>query len=137
MIRYLFGRIAASISNRSGRKRAAAARDMKTMGAFRPAGGVGRDAGEGAARAAPDDLLARAMVSVGLDFDRLSRRDSPWLREMRLTCRSCNARGRCRRDLGTGDFARRYRHYCANADSFALLAAAERSLPRQEPRQEH
>ncbi|HRP78806.1 MAG TPA: hypothetical protein PL183_06845 [Aquamicrobium sp.] len=94
------------------------------MGAFRPAGGVGRDAGEGAARAAPDDLLARAMVSVGLDFDRLSRRDSPWLREMRLTCRSCNARGR-------------YRHYCANADSFALLAAAERSLPRQEPRQEH
>ena len=141
MLRYLFGRIAASISTRTGWKRAAAARDAGardtgTMGAYRPAGGAGLDAGEDApgSRVSPDDLLARAMVSIGLDFTRC---EGLLLHEMRLVCRSCNARGRCRRDLGTGDFARRYRHYCPNAESLALLVAAEHSRSDGTPRQEH
>jgi hypothetical protein len=149
MIRHLFGRIAAllrpaSISTRTGRKRMAATKDLGKdlgkMAAGRPAGCVGQDAGQdaAAARISPDDLLAGAMMSLGIDFDRLARCDSPWLAEMRFACRACSARSRCRRDLATGDFTRRYRHYCRNADSLALLAAAEQHLPdTPRTRQEH
>ena len=121
MIRYLFGRIAAlwrpaAIAPRPRRGRAGeiggAARDEETMGPHQPA-----------LRASPDDLLISAMASLGIDGNRLAVHGSPWFAEMRRACRTCDARSRCRRDLATGDFARRYRHYCANADSLALLAA--------------
>ena len=132
MIRYLFSRIAAlwhpaAAPPRTRRDRAAPAKGTQ-MDAYRPAAGIAPDAGEcSAARGSSDDLLARAMAAIDIDCERLAACDSGWLRQMRLTCRSCNARSRCRRDLGTGDFARRYRHYCANAESLALLAAAELS----------
>ena len=147
MIRFLFSRIAAlwrpaATPPRTRRDRAAPAksptRGEGMMEAHWPAAGTAPGAeasiAPGAeeyrpvvARGSSDDLLARAMISLNIDCERLSAHDSAWLQQMRLTCRSCTARSRCRRDLGTGDFARRYRHYCANAESLALLAAAELS----------
>ena len=141
MIRHLFGRIAALWRPaavlpdngwlRGERRGRPAAKETETMNAHGSAGGIGPTADEaggvpasaGHASVAAEDLLARAMISIGIDFDDFARRESLWLRDMRLVCRSCTARSRCRRDLGTGDFARRYRHYCPNADSLARIAA--------------
>lgn len=143
MIRYLFGRIAklwrpAAILPRRQRRGPATARETQTMDAHMPAGNIG-PAGEIGLRAettarassarglppvAPDELLARAMVSIGIDFDRFAARERALAHEMHLACATCHGRSRCRRDLGTGDFARRYRHYCPNAERLARIAAS-------------
>ena len=142
MIRHLFGRIAAlwrpaNVLSRG--KRGRTAKETETMNAQVSAGGIGLaadESGVAASSAASEDLLARAMISIGIDFDDFAERESLWLREMRLACRACTARSRCRRDLNTGDFARRYRHYCPNAESLARIVAGRRSktgAPRQTP----
>ncbi len=135
MIRYLFGRIAALgrrvVALPRRRRGTAAAREMRTMDAQMPAGRIGPTGGisdgawnfPGLPPVAPDDFLARAMVSIGIDFDRVAERERLLLHEMHLVCATCHARSRCRRDIGTGDFARRYRHYCPNAERLARLAA--------------
>lgn len=69
------------------------------------------------------DLLAHGLDSVGVDVDAFYARHVLWHRDMERACAACPARSRCRRDLATGDFPRRYRHYCLNSDSIALLAA--------------
>ncbi len=69
------------------------------------------------------DLLEHGLDSLGVDVDAFYVRHIPWHRNMERTCAACLARGRCRRDLATGDFARRYRQYCPNSDSLARLAA--------------
>ena len=82
------------------------------------------------------DLRARARVSRGLDDHTVAERAPNWLRDMRRACLTCDARSRCRRDLNTGDFARRYRHYCPNAESLARIAAGtarNTGTPRQTP----
>lgn len=70
---------------------------------------------------ASQDLLARALCALDIDAEafRAGRE-----RDMQRVCMACHARGRCRRDLATGDFARRYRHYCLNADSLSGIEAA-------------
>ena len=153
MIRYLFGRIAAlwrpaAIPPRKGRSGTATARETQTMDAEMPAGGTGpkagghcgaRQPGRGAARPrgiaaiAPDDLLARAMVALGTDFDRFAARERLLLDEMHMACATCHGRSRCRRDLGTGDFARRYRHYCPNAERLARIAAGTAAASKSPP----
>lgn len=71
------------------------------------------------------DLLSKAIRAVTVDHpDALRARHGAWERDMQRACMACPARGRCRRDLATGDFARRYRHYCLNADNLAEIAAA-------------
>lgn len=72
---------------------------------------------------AADGLLALGMASLGLDADAVRARDALRHADMERSCMACTARSRCRRDLATGDFARRYRHYCLNRDSLAALAA--------------
>lgn len=129
MIRDLLGRIAAlwrAAAAPAAGRRPRTAKETETMDAHALAGATGLAPGEtGSPRAlaASDDLLARAMVSIGIDVDDLAMREAALLRDMRRVCRACDARSRCRRDLGTGDFARRYRHYCPNAESLALIAA--------------
>lgn len=135
MVRDLFGRIAAlwravAAPAAGNRPRAATAKETETMDADGLADGTGLTAGDtGFLRASPalDDLLAHAMTSIGIDVDDFAMREALLLRDMRRVCRSCHARSRCRRDLGTGDFARRYRHYCPNAESLALIAAGATS----------
>lgn len=73
------------------------------------------------------DLLSGALRAIGTDPDLLRARHGGRERDMRRVCVECPARGRCRRDLATGDFARRYRHYCLNADSLAEIARAGRA----------
>lgn len=72
---------------------------------------------------ASDDLLTRAVASLGIDADVFYARHVLWHRDMEWACAACPARSRCRRDLATGDFARRYRHYCPNSRNLAELAA--------------
>lgn len=72
---------------------------------------------------ASDDLLIRAVVTLGIDPDVFHARHLLWHRDMEWACAACPARSRCRRDLATGDFPRRYRHYCLNSGSLAELAA--------------
>ena len=143
MIRHLLGRIAALCRRAalpgSGRHSLAAKED-EAMNVDGPAGATMLTAGETpAARpsfAASEDLLARAMVCLGIDCERFSEREANWLRDMRLTCLACDARSRCRRDVSTGDFARRYRHYCRNADSLSRIAAGKAQTngsPRKTP----
>lgn len=139
MFRHLFGRIAAlwrtaAVLPGGNRAGTATAKDTRTMDAHQPAGRIGPAAGDkgpprargGRASAAPDDLLARAMSALGADFRDVSMRESLLVGQMRPVCRSCAARSRCRRDLGTGDFTRRYRHYCPLAEDLARLAAGSR-----------
>lgn len=142
MVRRLLGRIAAlwrMAALPGGRWRRAAAKETETMDAQELAGGTMLTAGgPDAARVTPasEDLLARAMVSIGIDYEDFAEREALWLRDLRLGCRACNARSRCRRDLGTGDFERRYRHYCFNAESLARIAAGKRhgaGTPRSTP----
>lgn len=147
MIRCLLGRIAAlwrpaAILPRKQRRGPVTAKETQTMDAHMPAGSIGPegdgpagDIGPGAGArgraagsaglppVAREDLLARAMVSIGIDFDRLAERERALLYDMHRACAGCHGRSRCRRDLGTGDFARRYRHYCPNAERLARLAA--------------
>lgn len=136
MVRHLFGRLLAlwrpaAAPPGKDRRGTATAKDGQTMDAEGPAGRAGltaggknaRPAASGRAFAASDDLLARAMRALGIDGDAFAERESLWLREMRATCRACDARSRCRRDLGTGDFVRRYRHYCPVSESLARIAA--------------
>lgn len=70
-----------------------------------------------------DDLLTRAMHAVGAAPAAFRARHGYWHRDMERVCMACPARSRCRRDLATRDFARRYRHYCPNADSLSEVAA--------------
>jgi|UniRef100_Q11MV5 hypothetical protein len=67
------------------------------------------------------DLISGALHALVIDPDALRARHGSWERDMRRVCMACPARGRCRRDLATGDFARRYRHYCPNAASLVEL----------------
>jgi hypothetical protein len=76
---------------------------------------------------AGDDLLSRAMAALGIDVGDIALREAPLLRDLRRVCRSCDARSRCRRDLGTGDFARRYRHYCPVAETLSLILSGTAS----------
>lgn len=69
------------------------------------------------------DLLTRAVATLSIDTDDFYARHVLWHRDMERACGACPARSRCRRDLATGDFARRYRHYCLNSGSLAELAA--------------
>ena len=130
MIRDLSSRIAAlwhAVAALAARLRPRTARETEAMtvhgltGATRQVPG-GPMPGEVAA-AACDELLSRAMASIGIDVEDLALREAALLHDMRRACRSCDARSRCRRDLGTGDFARRYRHYCPNAENISLIAA--------------
>lgn len=72
---------------------------------------------------ASQDLLARGMCAIGVDPVAFGVRQRPWQRDMQRVCMGCHARSRCRRDLATDDFARRYRHYCPNAASLAEITA--------------
>lgn len=72
---------------------------------------------------ASDDLLAKGLDSLGVDVDAFYARHVLWHRDLERACTACLARSRCRRDLATGDFSRRYRHYCPNTESIARLAA--------------
>lgn len=69
------------------------------------------------------DLLVRGMDSLGVDADDFYARYTLRHHDMERACAGCPARSRCRRDLATGDFARRYRHYCPNAASLSEIAA--------------
>lgn len=133
MVRHLFGRLLAlwrPAAALPGEDRRGTAKDGQTMDAEGLAGRAGPRAGERSARpvacghafAASGDLLARAMLSLGIDGDDFAERESLLLGDMRAVCRTCDARSRCRRDLGTGDFARRYRHYCPLGESLARIA---------------
>lgn len=134
MVRHLFGRLLAlwrPAAAEDDRRGTATAKDGQTMNVEQPAGGVGlaaggksaRHAASGRAFVASGELLARAMASLDFDGDDFAERESLWLMEMRSVCRACDARSRCRRDLGTGDFARRYRHYCPVSESLARIAS--------------
>lgn len=72
---------------------------------------------------ASEDLLARGLCAIGIDPMIFDSRQDPWRRDMQRVCAGCPARSRCRRDLATDDFARRYRHYCPNAESLSEIAA--------------
>lgn len=136
MVRNLFGRIVAlwraAAALAAGKPPGAAtAGKAETMSADRLAGAAGTTAGGTAT--APDDNLFRAMICVGIDVDDFAMREALLLHDMRLICRPCNARSRCRRDLATGDFTRRYRHYCPNATVLALVSAMQRHQARFHP----
>lgn len=73
------------------------------------------------------DLLSRAMLAIGIVPSAFRARHEMWHRDMARVCMACPARSRCRRDLATCDFARRYRHYCPNADSLAEIVAETRA----------
>ncbi len=73
---------------------------------------------------APQNLLPWAMRSVDVDPDEIRALRGAQMREMQLICMACPCRGRCRRDLATGDFTRRYRHYCPNAAGLTEMASA-------------
>ncbi len=110
----------------------AATRDEPMRGAPMP-GESGLPHGFHEGFAAGDELLSRAMASLGIDVDDFAMREAALLRDMRRICRSCDARSRCRRDLGTGDFARRYRHYCPVTENLSLIvlrASARRPAGR-------
>jgi hypothetical protein len=72
------------------------------------------------------DLLSAGIRAVGADPDAIHSRHGAWTRDMQRVCMVCSARGRCRRDLATSDFARRYHLYCPNAASLAPIAADAR-----------
>lgn len=69
------------------------------------------------------DLLMLGVDSLGVDADEFCARYGLLHQDMEQTCAGCCARSRCRRDLATGDFARRYRHYCPNAATLSDFAA--------------
>lgn len=69
------------------------------------------------------DLLMLGVDSLGVDADEFYARYGLLHHDMEQTCAACCARSRCRRDLATGDFARRYRHYCPNAATLSDFAA--------------
>lgn len=131
MIRGLARRIAAlwgaaCAGAAARRPTAATAKETETMNARRlveKTGLIADEAGWPRAGAGRDDLPARAMADLGIDVAGFSLREAKLLRDMGRICRSCAARSRCRRDLGTGDFARRYRHYCPHAALLDLIAA--------------
>lgn len=141
MVRHLLGRIAALWRRAAlpgGARYGKAAKETETMDARGLAGGVMQTAGrpDAAPAACSEDLLARAMTDLGIDYDAFAEREALWLHDMRRVCRTCHARSRCRRDVGTGDFARRYRHYCPNAASLARIAAGRHGRtggPRSTP----
>ena len=137
MVRNLLGPIAAlwcAVSKPAVRRRpdAATAKKAETMSA---AGSTADEIAKATQQAAfaPDNNLLRAMVDLGIDVDDLAMREASLLRDMRLICRSCNGRSRCRRDLATGDFTRRYRHYCPNATVLTLIADNQRRKSRSRP----
>lgn len=70
-----------------------------------------------------EDLLARALRAIGADPADCRTVNGAWHRDMERLCMACTARSRCRRDLATQDFARRYRHYCPNSESLGEIAA--------------
>lgn len=76
------------------------------------------------------DQLILGMKALGVDIDEFYARYSLDHHEMEQSCAACRARSRCRRDLATGDFARRYRHYCPNAATLSQLAAGRAAAGR-------
>lgn len=69
------------------------------------------------------DQLMLGMEALGVDVDEFYARYGLLHHDMEQSCAGCRARSRCRRDLATGDFTRRYRHYCPNAPILTELAA--------------
>lgn len=139
MIGSLLGRIAAiwrrAVLSGDGRRRGEIGHirsgETQTMTGPGPATlPTPREADAARAAIAAGDRLACAMASLGIEPLSFAEREANWLRDMRRTCRTCDARSRCRRDAGGGDFARRYRHYCPNAGDLARIAAWQAAKAR-------
>lgn len=80
-----------------------------------------------------EDLLSQAMNAIGVDPADFQTHHGLWHRDMERLCMACQARSRCRRDLATHDFARRYRHYCPNAISLGEIVAGLRAETTTRP----
>lgn len=130
-VRSLWGRIA------DGWRRLAAFREMEALGEHERVhilseAGITRNDFNTATRArfASQDLLSAGILAVGADPDAFRSLYGGWNRDMQRVCSLCSARGRCRRDLATADFARRHHLYCPNAASLAQIAASVRRPER-------
>lgn len=72
--------------------------------------------------AGSDQLMARMMVTFGLDAVSL-RSDMPTvLRDVEISCSRCNAKGRCNRELDAGTAAQNAPDFCPNVATFEAIA---------------
>ncbi|WP_436638342.1 hypothetical protein [Microbaculum sp. FT89] len=71
-----------------------------------------------------EDLMAKGMVSVGIDPDAFAVQDSDWFRDLQRTCAMCRQRGHCRQVIAHSAFAERFHDFCPNSGDFDRILAA-------------
>jgi hypothetical protein len=71
--------------------------------------------------AGSDRLMEGMMAAFQLDGAELRKEAPATLRDAELTCARCSARKRCARELAAGTAAVNAKHFCPNADLFAML----------------
>lgn len=65
------------------------------------------------------DLLPERLAGLGLDANRIGHREPAVLRDLERVCAFCTHKGRCARDIGSGEVP----EYCPNADTLVALLA--------------
>lgn len=71
------------------------------------------------------DLLYRRLKVLGMDAETLNTKMPEVMRDMQRCCSECNVKRRCTGDLDASDDSR-WRDYCPNAETVALLKVLQR-----------
>ena len=80
---------------------------------------------------ASDDLLAAAMLAVGIDPHEVASESEAAYRDLCRRCMLCEHRLRCRSDLDQASFAGRHQDYCPNSGHFLELMGSGRTRGRR------
>ena len=67
--------------------------------------------------------LGRMLRALSLNPEHVAEQNARVLREMSITCTTCEAKKECRRDLASGTAAQSFQRYCPNAPVLAELEA--------------
>ena len=65
--------------------------------------------------------IHRLLRALGLDLERIAKRDRALARDMELGCSECRSSPRCARDLDAGKAQLEYESYCPNAPTITAL----------------
>jgi hypothetical protein len=71
------------------------------------------------------ELLHRMMRANGLSYEQIRQLCPDVVRDLEIHCSLCSEKGRCRRELDSGDAPEGFADYCPNAPTFVELQAAK------------
>ncbi len=70
-------------------------------------------------------LLLQRLEEAGIDADQVLDDQPDLFRQLAKSCSGCEVKGKCSRDIATGEFNERSRAYCPNTASISGLPLKE------------